>query len=135
MEDLANPSINNQEVAKSELTEKVEKVDRRKTMPHLFKEGQSGNPGGRPKGAKGFSTLFEAAVKKIAAEKKIDIKDPETELVIKAILEGLRGNYPFFRDLMDRQYGKPKEQLEIENKGLPFMINIIQDDRYTDKNG
>ena len=37
------------EEVKTEITEVKQKIDRRKTMPHLFKKGQSGNPGGRAK--------------------------------------------------------------------------------------
>jgi len=76
-----------------------------------FKKGQSGNPAGRPKGSKNFDTLFEAAIKRIVKEKKLPIKDPEMELVVKAVVEALKGNYPFFRDIMDRRYGRPKQPI------------------------
>lgn len=94
----------------------------REQKPWLFKKGVSGNPSGRPKGSQNFSTLFKKAVKKIAKEEKLPIKDPETEMVVKAIIEALKGNYPFYRDLMDRKFGKPKESLDIEAKGEVIHI-------------
>lgn len=94
--------------------------------------GQSGNPKGRPKGTKNFSTLFEQAIKKIVKEKKLPIKNPEVELVVKAIVEGLKGNYPYFRDLMDRKYGKPAQPIEhggeidLKVKALEELTDFIK---------
>lgn len=39
-----------------------EKVDRRKSMPHLFKKGQSGNPAGKPKGATSLTAMLRKAM-------------------------------------------------------------------------
>ena len=103
-----------------EKTEK--KQDKRKTMKHLFKKGQSGNSEGRPKGSLGFSTLFKKAIKKIAKEEKANIKDPETQLVVKAIIEGLKGNYSYYKDIMDRRYGKAKESLDVTTRGKPLSL-------------
>lgn len=77
-----------------------------------WKPGQSGNPKGRPKGVKNFDTLFESALKKIVEDNKINITDPERELVTKALIEGLKGNYSFYKDIMDRRYGQPKESID-----------------------
>lgn len=95
-----------------------------------FKPGQSGNPSGRPKGSLGFSTLFKKAIRKIAKEKKLNIKDPETQLVVKAIIEGLKGNYSYYKDIMDRRYGKAKESLDITTGGKPLSLlsNLKLDD-------
>ena len=79
------------------------------------------NLDGKPKGLKNFDTIFEAAIRKIVAEKKIDIKDPEQELVVKAVVEGLKGNYPYFRDLMDRRYGKAPETITHNINPIPIL--------------
>lgn len=95
---------------------KGEKKDNFRDERGRFLPGKPPGPG-RPKGTKNFSTLFEEAIKKIVKSEKLPIKDVEVELVVKAIIEALKGNYPFWRDLMDRVYGKPKITVEsIEDK-------------------
>ena len=86
---------------------------------------ESPNPSGRPKGSKNFDTIFEAAIRKIVEEKKINIDDPEREMVIKAVIEALKGNYAYFRDLMDRKYGKAFQSLGIEHKGKLTIEQIL----------
>ena len=89
-----------------------------------FVEGISGNPEGRPKGSKNFDTIFEAAIRKIVEEKKINIDDPEREMVIKAVIEALKGNYAYFRDLMDRKYGKATENIDIKGEVQTKIVSI-----------
>lgn len=40
----------------------VEKEDKRKSMPHLFKPGQSGNPSGRRKGSKSLTAALHRRI-------------------------------------------------------------------------
>lgn len=89
-----------------------------------FKPGQSGNPNGRPKGVRNFGTLFDEAVRKIVKEKKLPIDDPEIEMVTRAVIEALKGNYMFYRDTMDRKYGRPKEQTDITSGGEPIQFGV-----------
>lgn len=91
-----------------------------------FKEGydQRRNLEGRPGGSKNFNTIFEEAIRKIVKEQKIQIKDPEVEMVAKAIVEAIRGNYLFFRDLMDRRYGKPQQSFDIKTEVESKIISI-----------
>ena len=84
-------------------------------MP-AWKPGQSGNPKGYPRGMRNFSTLFNEAIKKITTDKKVKIGDPEMEIVTKAVKEALKGNYNYYKDIMDRKYGKAKEQMDINFK-------------------
>ena len=81
---------------------------------------------GRPPGSKNFDVIFELAIRKIVEEKKIDIKDPEMEMVMKAVIEALKGNYAYFRDLMDRKYGKPTQPIDmnaqIEEKQIRELV-------------
>ena len=95
----------------------ITEIPAKKVRGKPFKVGQDErrNLNGKPKGTKSFDTLFEEAIRIIVKEKKIPgMKNPEIDLVIKAIIEGLKGNYPYFRDLMDRKYGKP-----IQPLGMP----------------
>jgi hypothetical protein len=83
-----------------------------------FKEGDDPrrNLEGRPKGSRNFSTLFNEAIKKIVTEQKIPITDPEIEMVSRAIIEALKGNYVFYRDIMDRRYGQAKQTIETSGE-------------------
>lgn len=81
--------------------------------------------GGKQLGSKNFSTLFDEAVKKIVKEKKISISNPEIDLVVKAIIEALKGNYPYYRDIMDRRFGKPREQFDLASGGEPMGVIFL----------
>jgi hypothetical protein len=43
-------------------------------------------------------------------------KEPDAllvEILKRGIKEALRGNYPFYKDIMDRLYGKPKSETNV----------------------
>jgi hypothetical protein len=80
-----------------------------------WKKGESGNPAGRPKGARNYRTLFREAYVAIARDLKLG-KDPDAllvEILKRGIKEALKGNYPFYKDIMDRLYGKPKSETSV----------------------
>jgi hypothetical protein len=112
---------------------KTENTDNKQTeRPWLWKPGQSGNPAGRPKGAKNFTTLFEKAVKEVA--KKLELgEDPdsvEVEIIKRGIKEALAGKYQFYKDIFDRIYGMPRQNIGVEGK----IINIHIDSDIAEKN-
>lgn len=78
-----------------------------------FKPGQSGNPKGRPKGTKHFSTVVDEFIKKEKQRTGKTTSEVWEELIGKQFSEANKGNFQFFKDLMDRYYGKPKESVEV----------------------
>jgi hypothetical protein len=98
-----------------------------------YKKGVSGNPQGRPVGAKSYNTLFDKALRKVAQENKINLKDPEVQLLTRGLIEALKGNYSFYRDLLDRRFGRPKESVEVTGGSLPIVLEITRGiDRHND---
>jgi hypothetical protein len=90
-----------------------------------FKKGQSGNPKGRPKGIPNYMTIFLTAAKEIVKLKKLG-KEPDDFL--KALLVGagkkaLKGNYSFYKDIMDRLYGQAKQTIETEEKKILVLTD------------
>lgn len=79
-----------------------------------FKPGQSGNPKGRPKGTRNFSTLFKEALEQIAKETG---GDAEREIVLTAIQEAKNGKYAYYKDIIDRIYGTPTQKTDITSGG------------------
>jgi hypothetical protein len=80
-----------------------------------FKKGQSGNPAGRPKGSRNYRTLFREAYVAIANDLRLG-KNPDAllvEILKRGIKETLKGNYPFYKDIMDRLYRKPKSETNV----------------------
>ena len=73
--------------------------------------------GQKPEGSLNFTTLFKKAIKKIAEDENIDIDSIELAIVKKAIDKAKKGDFRFFKDLMDRTRGKAKEQLDITSGG------------------
>jgi len=93
-----------------------------------FKKGTGKNKdpriGNKPKGAKSFKTIFEAAAKEVAKALRLGEKPDavQIELVKKGIRKGLKGDYSFFRDLMDRRYGRAPEKLDVTSGGKPLSL-------------
>ena len=91
-----------------------------------WKKGQSGNPKGKPVGTKSFSTLMDIAVKEIAKLNKITESEVSQVLIKRGYSEAKDGNYPFFKDLLDRYYGKAKENFDIKHELSDNLIDIIK---------
>jgi len=79
-----------------------------------WKPGQSGNPNGRPKGKRNFKTDFEIAAREVAKALRLGEKpDPIYVALMKAgIKSGLKGNYNFWKDIVERIYGKEPDKVE-----------------------
>ena len=94
-----------------------------------LKPGSILNPTGPKAGYKQFDTLFEEAILKIVKEQKIPIGNPEVDMVVKAVIEALKGNYGYFRDIMDRRYGKaPQPLVGGDENWQPIQIVINKKD-------
>jgi len=80
--------------------------------------------GGIKKGDKhfDFNAMFEEAVSEMVKSGKINIKDPEKELMMKGIIEALKGNHNFWKSIAEWRYGKPKESIDISVK--PKMVQL-----------
>jgi hypothetical protein len=102
-----------------------------------WKKGESGNPAGRPKGALNKKTEFEEALRYLA--KVLKLKESPDEIKVKIIAVGikkaLQGEYSFWKDIMDRIFGKPTSSIDIRLKEeklaeLEEMIrNWVEEDR------
>jgi len=91
---------------------------------YQFKPGQSGNPLGRPKGRKNFETYFMEAWKEVAEALRMD-KDPDrgkVEILKIGFKQMFKGNYQFWKDFMERLFGKPKTEINISSKGKPIPL-------------
>ena len=79
-----------------------------------WKPGQSGNPKGRPKGKRNFKTDFEIAVREIAkrVKKGEEVEWGYIELVKRGLRSAFKGNYNFWREFVERLYGKEPEKIE-----------------------
>ncbi len=100
------------------------KVGRGKLPPEYI-----GRPGpGRPKGLKNFKTYFEEAWKEIAESIKAN-KDPDVAK-IKIILVGLKkaltGDYSFWRDIVERLFGKVENVVKIEDEKIDEVLDKLE---------
>lgn len=98
---------------------KQEHVDKRKTLPQLFKKGQSGNPNGRPKGLLNWrNTIKEAAMKEIELmEKSTGKKITKTlnQIIAEKLVEKARmGDIQAIKEYGDRTDGKAHQSINLE---------------------
>lgn len=91
-----------------------------------FKPGESGNPNGRPKGRKNFSTLFEEALIRLGQKNDKDPADLELEIIEKGIAMARKGDYRFYKDTMDRVHGSAIHNHDLKTGGVP-MISVSKE--------
>jgi len=85
---------------------------RLKNLKPAWKPGEAGG-GHRPKGTTNFKTDFEAVVKEVAKLNKITISEARQALLKKAYAEARNGNFPYYRDICDRYYGKAQDDINL----------------------
>lgn len=90
-----------------------------KLREHAWKPGQSGNPGGRPKGSGVTDRL-----RKILAEGD-NGKDVAGALVKAALKAAEKGDFRFWKEIVDRVDGPVKQRIEAEI----HQIRVVYEDR------
>ncbi len=97
---------------------------------------RGGEPGpGHPPGVPNWNTLMRRAVKKIAAESSIDEEEVWTSLLRKAFEEAKKGNHHFYGDIMNRQFGKPKESLDVTTNGQSIVRDPQREEELKEMSG
>ena len=93
---------------------------------HQFKKGQSGNPNGRPKGAKNRSTIAKYWLQvnqqlKNPLTNQLETMSQEDLMTLALIKKARNGDVNAYKALMDSGYGAPVQQIEQTNIELPFF--------------
>ncbi|MDD5013921.1 MAG: DUF5681 domain-containing protein [Atribacterota bacterium] len=110
-----------QEINKVNIETLDKTKEKQKGNPDWKKGMESPNPTGRPKGSLGFATLFEEAIKKIATEEDITELEAEKELILTAYREAKKGNFNFYKDIMDRNFGQATRNIDLTSGGKSFV--------------
>lgn len=103
-----------------ETSKKLERDENGRLLP-----GQKSlNPNGRPKGSLNFATKFKDAIEKLAEVNDISGEELELQIVQMAIKKAREGDYSFYRDTMDRVYGKPQQSVDHTTGGnqIPLIV-------------
>lgn len=100
---------------------------------YKFQPGESGNPNGRPKGARNRSTLVREWLEVKQKERnpltgqteELEQQDMMTLALIKKAREG---DVQAYRELMDSAHGKIEQKTDITSKGQKiFEVKIVDD--------
>lgn len=80
---------------------------------HLWKPGQSGNPAGKPKGARHFSTLIREAITKVAD----DTGTSDDKEIVRALVEKAKaGDLKAVDMVLDRVDGKAEQTINLDGE-------------------
>jgi Family of unknown function (DUF5681) len=103
----------------------TEITEEKQNKPHLFQPGQSGNPNGRPKGSRSFTTKVKEALEKIAEGKDYTYEEAFIKAILKkAIVDQDTG---MMKTVWEQLDGKPLQRSEITGKdGKELPTPIIQ---------
>ena len=99
-----------------------------------FKPGQSGNPKGRPKGAKSRSTVIKRWLEAMDKGKnpmtgEVENMSVEDKMTLALIGKALKGDTQAYKALMDSAYGQPKQEIEeVSTKEVITRIKWSDED-------
>lgn len=106
----------------------------------VFKEGESGNPSGRPRGARNRSTVVKEMLSIVADMRVIDDKsadelkkygiesksDLENLITAAQVMKAIAGDTKAYQALMDSGYGAPKNQIETSGD---TVIRVVHEEK------
>jgi len=102
---------------------------------HKFKPGESGNPNGRPKGARNRSTLVREWLEVKQKEKnpltgQVEELEQQDLITLALIKKAKKGDVQAYKELMDSAHGKIEQKTDITSKGQKlFQVNILDGDK------
>jgi len=104
-----------------------------KEIEPRWQKGESGNPAGRPKGAKNRSTIARKWLEVNQSLKNPLTGESETmsqeDLMTLALIKKAReGDVTAYKALMDSGYGAPLQQIEQTNIEQPLFPDVSNED-------
>ena len=97
----------------------------------VFKPGESGNPKGRPIGAKGRATVLKKWI-----ELNTTIKNPETgknqkgtiedKIAMAIIAKALKGDVSAYKEINDSVYGRATQSTEVIQTNVNYSADVTQ---------
>lgn len=96
-----------------------------------WKKGQSGNPKGRPLGARDRRTVIWEALKMIAEKKDMDPEAVEAAIQVAGIEKALKGSFLHYAEISNGLYGKIVDNMDIKSggKSLADLIAVANASR------
>jgi hypothetical protein len=81
-----------------------------------------GNPGGgRPLKSENYRTIYRKALKHLAQLNDTTPEALEVEMHANALKKARAGDFAFYRDVLDRVYGRAVQPTDITTGGQPFF--------------
>lgn len=108
---MVNTMENNNTENKNNQDTNTENTEVKQRPAHLFQPGQSGNPKGKPKGARHFSTLIKEAIQKVAEGDD----EPADRLIVKQLVDkAKKGDLSAIDRVLDRVDGKAEQTINLD---------------------
>lgn len=108
------------------------KAKRLANLKPPFRKGQSGNPKGRPEGARNRSTVLKELLETVC-----DFQNPltltrqtadlETQVMVALVAKARRGDIAAIKEIQDTLYGKLTEKKELSGR-LEIDVSQLSDD-------
>ena len=92
-----------------------------------LKKGQTANPNGRPLGQRNYATIYREALIKLATLNDKSPEELENEILSSGILNARKGDYRFYKDILDRLHGTPVQKIENETVLRVEKLEAIQE--------
>lgn len=72
---------------------------------------------GRPPGQRNYATLYREALIKLAQKNGKEPNDLESEILQNALASARKGDYRFYKDMLDRLYGTATNRTDLTTNG------------------
>lgn len=86
------------------------------------KKGEVRNPKGRPKGHRDYATIYREALIMLAKKNGTTAERLEVEMIANAAVLGRKGDFRFYKDILDRLYGMPTQKQDITTNGKDLLF-------------
>lgn len=104
---------------------KTELTGKEKRMLNLKRDAGPG----RPKGQRNFETIYIEAMKILANKNSTTVEKLEAEMVANAAVLARKGDFRFYKDMMDRLHGTATQKIDHTSAGdkIVFIPSDVKD--------